>query len=108
MKTKTKNNSGTLKNVLSMVGKYKPLLIVTILLSLLYVAASLYIPVLAGKVIDVIADENGIDFKVILQDLVLIGISAAVAALSQWLMSIVNNAITYRTVHTRSCLRLWM
>ena len=99
MKTKTKNNSGTLKNVLSMVGKYKPLLIVTILLSLLYVAASLYIPVLAGKVIDVIADENGIDFKVILQDLVLIGISAAVAALSQWLMSIVNNAITYRTVH---------
>lgn len=99
MKTKTKNNSGTLKNVLSMVGKYKPLLIVTILLSLLYVAASLYIPILAGKVIDVIADENGIDFKVILQDLVLIGISAAVAALSQWLMSIVNNAITYRTVH---------
>lgn len=99
MKTKTKNNSGTLKNVLSMVGKYKPLLIVTILLSLLYVAASLYIPVLAGKVVDVIADENGIDFKVILQDLVLIGISAAVAALSQWLMSIVNNAITYRTVH---------
>lgn len=99
MKTKTKNNSGTLKNVLSMVGKYKPLLIVTILLSLLYVAASLYIPVLAGKVIDVFADENGIDFKVILQDLVLIGISAAVAALSQWLMSIVNNAITYRTVH---------
>lgn len=96
---KTKNNSGTLKNVLSMVGKYKPLLIVTILLSLLYVAASLYIPILAGKVIDVIADENGIDFKVILQDLVLIGISAAVAALSQWLMSIVNNAITYRTVH---------
>ena len=99
MKTKTKNNSGTLKNVLSMVGKYKPLLIVTILLSLLYVAASLYIPILAGKIIDVIADENGIDFKVILQDLVLIGISAAVAALSQWLMSIVNNAITYRTVH---------
>lgn len=99
MKTKTKNNSGTLKNVLSMVGKYKPLLIVTILLSLLYVAASLYIPILAGKVIDVIADENGIDFKVILQDLVLIGISAAGAALSQWLMSIVNNAITYRTVH---------
>lgn len=99
MKTKTKNNSGTLKNVLSMVGKYKPLLIVTILLSLLYVAASLYIPILAGKVIDAIADENGIDFKVILQDLVLIGISAAVAALSQWLMSIVNNAITYRTVH---------
>ncbi len=99
MKTKTKNNSGTLKNVLSMVGKYKPLLIVTILLSLLYVAASLYIPILAGKVIDVIADENGIDFKVILQDLFLIGISAAVAALSQWLMSIVNNAITYRTVH---------
>lgn len=99
MKTKTKNNSGTLKNVLSMVGKYKPLLIVTILLSLLYVAASLYIPILAGKVIDVIADENGIDFKVILQDLVLIGISAAVAALSQWLMGIVNNAITYRTVH---------
>ena len=99
MKTKTKNNSGTLKNVLSMVGKYKPLLIVTILLSLLYVAASLYIPILAGKVIDVIADENGIDFKVILQDLVLIGISAAIAALSQWLMSIVNNAITYRTVH---------
>ncbi len=99
MKTKTKNNSGTLKNVLSMVGKYKPLLIVTILLSLLYVAASLYIPILAGKVIDVIADENGIDFKVILQDLVLIGISAAVADLSQWLMSIVNNAITYRTVH---------
>lgn len=96
---KTKNKNGTLKNVLTMVGKYKPLLVITILLSLLYVAATLYIPILAGKVIDVITDENGISFDDIFQNLVLIGISAAVAALAQWLMSIVNNAITYRTVH---------
>ena len=51
---KKKMNKNTLKKVLYYVGRYKVHLFISIFLAALSVAASLYIPVLAGQAIDTV------------------------------------------------------
>lgn len=97
-KSKNKNTGDTLKKVLQMVGSYRLLLVVTVLFAAVYVAATLYIPILAGRAIDAIALEGGVDFEGVVSNLVKIACFALLASVSQWLMSIINNKITYKTV----------
>lgn len=96
---KKKNNSGVLKKVLSLVGDSKTLITLTVIFAAIYVAASLYIPILAGRAIDALTTSGGVDFDSVISNLVKIAYFTLIAALSQWLMSIINNKITYRTVH---------
>lgn len=96
---KKKNNSGVLKKVLSLVGDSKTLITLTVIFAAIYVAASLYIPILAGRAIDALTTLGGVDFDGVISNLVKIAYFTLIAALSQWLMSIINNKITYRTVH---------
>lgn len=96
---KKKNNSGVLKKVLSLVGNSKTLITLTVIFAAIYVAASLYIPILAGRAIDALTTLGGVDFDGVISNLVKIAYFTLIAALSQWLMSIINNKITYRTVH---------
>ena len=53
-----KANPGTLKKALRYIGKYKLLLPVSILLGLVTVALTLYVPTLVGEAIDLIADTT--------------------------------------------------
>lgn len=89
---------GTLKKVLHYVGRYKPHLAFSIILAAVSVAATLYIPVLAGKAIDNIVDERNVDFAALKPLLIGIGILAAVTALAQWIMNALNNKITFCVV----------
>ena len=91
-----KSQKATLKKVLRYVRPYFPALIGSLLLALLFVVMSLYIPILVGKAIDFIIDEGLVDFAAVSQKLLLIGICTAVAALAQWLMSQINNFVTFR------------
>lgn len=96
---KRKNNSETLRKVLNLLAGSKLLVAVTIALAAIYVAASLYIPILAGNAIDAISTEDGVNIDSVMQRLYNIAVFSVIAALSQWLMSIINNKITYKTVH---------
>lgn len=91
-----KNQKSTLKKVLRYVRPYFPALIGSLLLALLFVVMSLYIPILVGQAIDFIIDEGMVDFAAVSQKLLLIGICTAVAALAQWVMSQINNFVTFR------------
>ena len=91
-----KSQKATLKKVLHYVRPYFPALIGSLLLALLFVVMSLYIPILVGKAIDFIIDAGLVDFAAVSQKLLLIGICTAVAALAQWLMSQINNFVTFR------------
>ena len=91
-----KNQKSILKKVLRYVRPYFPALIGSLLLALLFVVMSLYIPILVGQAIDFIIDEGMVDFAAISQKLLLIGICTAVAALAQWVMSQINNFVTFR------------
>lgn len=96
--SRIKAKKGTLKKVLHYVGRYKPHLAFSIILAAVSVAATLYIPVLAGRAIDNIVDERNVDFTALKPLLIGIGILAAVTALAQWIMNALNNKITFCVV----------
>ena len=66
------------------------------------VGLTLYVPILTGRAVDCIAAPGGVDFDRILFYLRLMVILIALTAVSQWLMSVCNNRITYGvTRHVR-------
>ena len=84
-----------MKKVLGYIGRYKLLLPVSMLLALVTVALTLYVPILIGEAIDLIVEKGQVDLggiiPLLFEAIVLIGITA----LSQWLMSTINNRIAY-------------
>lgn len=88
----------TLKRLFSIIGRYKPMLVLTIVLALVFVVVSLYIPILVGDAVDIIIDKGNVDFDLLIPVLVKIVIVVLLGGISQWIMSIINNYITYNTV----------
>ena len=88
----TKTPKGTLKKVLKYIGRYKLLLPVSLLFALITVALTLYVPILIGDAIDLMAAR---EFDKILPLLLKAGALILATALSQWIMSAINNRITY-------------
>lgn len=95
---KLKANNSTLKKVLGCIARYQLNAVLSILLSAVYVGLSLYVPILAGRAIDNIIAPGSVDYAQIMLELTEIAIVAAIAALAQWLMNIINNSMTYNVV----------
>ena len=93
---KKQNQAAVLKKVLRYVRPYRVALIGSLALALAYVAMSLYIPILVGQAIDHIFDRGAVDFAKVFEKLLQIGICTLVAALAQWVMSQINNFVTFR------------
>ena len=88
----------TFERLFSIIGKYKIMLVLTVLLAIVFVIVSLYIPVLVGEAIDTIISAGNVYFKALMPILVKIVIIVLLGGISQWVMSIINNYITYNTV----------
>lgn len=93
---KKQNQREVLMKVLRYVRPYALALIGSLLLALIFVAMSLYIPILVGEAIDFIIDKGKVEFGPMSMKLFTVCICALVAALSQWLMSQINNFVTFR------------
>lgn len=85
----------TLKSVLALIKPHTGFVALSILCAILSVAAALLIPVSTGDAIDYMIGQNNVVFSGVLQKVITIAVIAAVAALSQYLMSLCNNKITY-------------
>lgn len=94
-----KKNKSTLSNVLLLLKKHKLSIAATILLAAVTVALTLYVPVLVGQAIDCIVTKGYVDFEKIAVITLKIGISVTITAAAQWIMSIINNKITYDVIH---------
>lgn len=92
------NNKQILKRVFAYVGRYKIHLVLSMLLAVVSVAGSLYVPVLLGRVIDFIVDKGKVDFNGIIPILIQVCAIVGVSALAQWLMNVLNNKITFGVV----------
>lgn len=88
----------TFQRLFSIIGKYKIMLALTILLATLFVVISLYIPVLVGDAVDTIVSAGNVNFDALVPILVKIAIIVLLGSVSQWIMSIINNYITYNTM----------
>jgi len=95
---KKQNQGKTLKKALRYVGRYKSCLIVSLLLCIISVAATLYIPILTGRAIDQLLGKGQVKFDMLLPILGQIGLLIGINALCQYLMSLTNNRMTFSTV----------
>lgn len=95
---KKKFQTSTVKKVLSYIKKYRFLLVLSLLLALATVAATLYIPIIVGDAIDLIIDKDNVDFNGIFSLLLKAVIIAVATALLQWIMNNINNVITYNVI----------
>lgn len=84
--------------VIKYIGKYKYLLIISLILSVFCVGVSLYIPVLAGNAIDCIISKDSVNFDKIINYVFRIIILAICSALMQWIINTLNNKISFNTV----------
>ena len=88
----------TLKRILGLIRPYWWMAALILLFAVITVAATLYGPILIGQGVDLIIGQGNVDFaglrSLILQFLLMI----AVTGISQWLMSLMTNRITYQVV----------
>ena len=90
------NQTTVLKKVLRRIRRYWLSLIASLLLATVNVVMSLYIPILVGTAIDCIIDAGHVDFVQMSVHLRNVLICAIVAGGAQWLMSELNNRMTYK------------
>lgn len=92
------NQMVTVKRVLSFIKPYRMYVWLSLVFSLLTVLTTLYAPVVTGKAIDFIIDRGVVDFAGLKPLLVRFGIVILCTAVTQWLMSLCNNKVTYQVV----------
>ncbi|NLL80244.1 MAG: ABC transporter ATP-binding protein [Clostridiales bacterium] len=88
----------TMKKVLHYIRRYWGYLAISLFLAVVTVASTLYIPVLTGSAIDQIIRKGEVDFTVLLVLIKKMAVIIGVTALSQWIMNVCNNKITYYVV----------
>ena len=88
----------TLKRILSLIAPYRFFVMISLVFAFIYVALTLYAPILIGDGVDYIVGAGKVDFAGLAGLLVKIGVVVAIAALSQWAMNLCNNRITYKVV----------
>ena len=93
-----KKSQSTLARILGYVGKYPFSLVGSLLFSLLFVAASLFVPVFFGDAIDCIIEAGKVDFESLQAVFVKTAAALSIAAISQWLASLCNNRISCNVV----------
>ena len=88
----------TLKKVLRYMKPYRFFLLLSLLLAAVTVAGTLYLPLLIGNAVDCIIGPGSVDFDGVFRVLFKMGLVIGVTALSQWLMNVCNNKLTYQIV----------
>lgn len=91
------NKKSTLSKLLKELGKYRLLLLLSIVLSCLTVVLTLYVPILFGATIDYIVDD-GLSIDYIVACLKYIALLICVNSFLNWFMNIINNNITFNVV----------
>lgn len=93
-----KKQKQTLKRILHYIRPYSGLVLLSLLLSILTVGLTLYVPILTGRGVDQIVGEGNVNFDGLLAVIASIVVSVLVTSLAQWIMNHINNQITYRIV----------
>ena len=88
----------TIKKVLKYIKAYRLFLAGSLVMALLYVCATLYIPILIGRGIDCIVGIGEVDFTMLLKYIGVIAIVMIVGGVAQWIMNVCNNQITYGVI----------
>jgi ATP-binding cassette subfamily B protein len=98
----SEQNQDSKKTVLSKVFQYihsyMLFVVLSLVLAAITVALTLYLPILTGNAVDLILGKGQVDFAAIFSILKRMVIVMLLTALTQWLMNLCNNHITYHVV----------
>ena len=95
---KLRSQGATMRRVLRYIRPYLPMLALSLVLALITVALTLYIPILVGRAVDCLLGVDAVDFAALRTVLLTIGVCVLLTAAAQWVMNVINNRITYLTV----------
>lgn len=92
------SSMSVMKKVLKVIAHYRFLLLLSVILAAVTVVLQLYIPILFGNAIDLILGPGKVKFGPMRPLLLEILFLILLTALLTWLMNLINNRLTYRTV----------
>ena len=93
-----KKHKSTIKRILNKIAKYKWSVMASLFCAFLTVVFTLYVPILIGRAIHSIVGAAQVDISAMGMILLQIGVVILITAAAQWVMSHINNQITYRVV----------
>ena len=91
-------NKKTINRVLKLIRPYTYLVVSILVLAAVTVAATLYSPILIGKGVDCMIENGLVSFPALKQVLIQLAVVTAISAVSQWVMSLLTNKMTYKIV----------
>lgn len=98
MQKEKKVQKSTLMKVFGYIKDYMPFLILSIIFAALSVVLTLYLPILIGDAIDMVVGKGDVDFGGIFSKVKVGLVIILLTAISQWLMNVCNNRMTYGVV----------
>lgn len=91
-------NKKTINRVLELIRPYTYLVLSILVLAAVTVAATLYSPILIGKGVDCMVEKGLVSFPDLKLVLIQLAVITAISAVSQWVMSLLTNKMTYKIV----------
>lgn len=89
-------SSETFLKVLRFIGRYRFLLILSIILAAVSVILQLYVPILFGNAIDQVIAQHQVNFEMMWYYLSRILVMVILSSAATWLMNVINNRMTYQ------------
>ena len=93
-----KKNKNTLKRILSLLHPYRFRMFVSLLLAVVIVLTTLYLPILTGRAVDTIVSKGNVDFEKLIKIIFTMIIIMCITAVAQWCMTAINNVVAYHMV----------
>ncbi len=98
MKGDRTSSMATFRKVMHVIGRYRILLTLSIVLAAFSVILQLYVPILFGDAIDGIIAKGKVDFGIVSHYLARILVLIILSSAATWIMNMINNRMTYRVV----------
>lgn len=98
MKNSKTSSFKTFMRLLKFISHEKWLFVISVFLTIGIVGLTLYFPVLSGNALDLIMDVYGMEYFTIDYILVLMLIVILITAVLQWLVTLINNRLTFKTL----------
>jgi ABC transporter, permease/ATP-binding protein len=93
-----KKNKNTLKRILNLLHPYRFRMFVSLMLAVVIVLTTLYLPILTGRAVDTIVSKGNVDFEKLIKIIFTMIIIMCITATAQWCMTAINNGVAYHMV----------
>lgn len=93
-----KSKSNLYMKILQLIKPYMPLVVLSLIMSMINVGCILFVPILFGDAIDNIISRNNVDFNFVLKCLLIAVALIIIGAIAQYFVQILSNKIAYKII----------